>query len=187
MLRKVCRGSALPALIQGQSFILADCGIDGVCETFDDRVDRAAVDDERRRQQHMIALRAIHRSAHRINHQSASHGFALDLRMQFALRIERLLGSAVGDDLQPLKQPAAAHVADKGMIAEPLLQPPCQMLALPADIGKQIVAPDDLLHGQGGGAGERVANIGVAMLKSAGAVRDGLEDFVLRRIAAIGA
>ena len=35
-------------------------------------------------------LRAVHRSAHRINHQPARHRFALDPRMQFALRIERV-------------------------------------------------------------------------------------------------
>src|SRR6266851_10471041 len=158
-----------------------DSGIDGFSQPLDDGVDRAAVDNERRRQQHVVAAVAIDCSSHRINHQSARHRFALDPRIHFALRIERFLGSTVGYNLEPLKQPAAAHVADKRMIAEPLLQPPRQMRALRPDIGKQTVAADDPLHGKRGRAGERMAGIGVAMLESAGAFRDGLEDALLQQ------
>src|SRR4051794_5604605 len=101
--------------------------------------------------------------------------------MQFALRIERLFGSAVSYNLEPLKQPAAAYAADKWMIAEPLLQTPREMLALLADIGEQAVAPNDPLHRKRGGAGERMTGISVAMLESAGTVGNGLEDPVLQQ------
>ena len=50
--------------------------------------------------------------------------------MHLALRIERHFGTAVRYNLKSLKQPATPHVADKGMIAEPLLQPPRQMRAV---------------------------------------------------------
>ena len=87
-------------------------------------------------------------------------------------RIERFLGSAVGDQLDALEQAAPAHVADEGMIAEALLQPAGEMRALHADIGEQIVAADDPLHGERRRAGERMAGIGVAVLESARAVGD---------------
>ena len=96
----------------------------------------------------------------------------LDARVQLALRIERFLGAAVGDQLDALEQAAPAHVADKGMIAEALLQPARQMRALRADVGEQIVAADDALHGERRGAGQRMADVGVAVLEDAGAVGD---------------
>lgn len=37
--------------------------------------------DKRGREQHMIALPAVHRSAHGVEHQAARHGFAFDPRM----------------------------------------------------------------------------------------------------------
>src|SRR3954466_13009777 len=39
-------------------------GVDGISQSIDDLVDRAAIDNERRRQQNVIALCAVHRSAH---------------------------------------------------------------------------------------------------------------------------
>ena len=42
------------------------------------------VDDERRRQQHVVAARAVDRAAHRIDHQAARHRLALDPRVQLA-------------------------------------------------------------------------------------------------------
>ena len=37
--------------------------------------------DERRREQHMIALAAVYGSAHGVEHQAARHGFTFDPRM----------------------------------------------------------------------------------------------------------
>ena len=87
------------------------------------------------------------------------------------LRVERLLGAAVGDDLDALEEPAAAHVANERMIAKAILQAPRQIRALPAHIGEQVVAANDLLHGQRRRARKRMAGVGMAVLEGAGAAR----------------
>src|SRR5689334_20162473 len=96
-----------------------DRGIDRLSQPLDDRVDSSAVDDKRRREEHVISARAVDRSAHRINHQSARHGFMLDPCMQLAGWIKRLFGAAIGHDFDPLQQTAAARTADTRMTAEP--------------------------------------------------------------------
>src|SRR5260370_39127741 len=109
--------STLYVINAAKPVLPVDRCIDGFSQPLDDGVDGAAVDNERRRQQHVVTPRAIDRSSHRINHQSARHSFTLDPRIHFALRIERFLGPTVRYNLEALKQPAAAHVADQRMIA----------------------------------------------------------------------
>jgi hypothetical protein len=87
--------------------------------------------------------------------------------MQLQLRVEGFLGVAIGDKLEALKQASPAHIADEGVIAEPLLQPARKIGALDANILKEIIAAHHPLHGQGRGAGERMTHIGVAMLECA--------------------
>src|SRR5213080_2213035 len=77
-------------------------GVDRLTEALDDRVDCAIIDDERRRDQHVVAARAVHCAAHGIHHQAARHCFTLDARMQLQFRIERLLGAAIGDQFYAL-------------------------------------------------------------------------------------
>src|SRR4029079_14612465 len=85
---------------------------------------------------------------------------------------------------------AAAYIPDEGMIAEALVEAAREPSALLADIHEQIVAADDALRGERGGAGERMARISVAVLERAGAIGERLEHLVLqqecadRRIAA---
>src|SRR5262245_54232838 len=98
-------------------------GIDRVAEALHDGIDQGRIHDERRRQQHVIAARAIDGASHRIHHEAARHRLALDARMQVELRIERLLAVPIGDQLEALQQPASAHIADERMIAEALLTP----------------------------------------------------------------
>ena len=90
----------------------------------------ALLDDERRRQQDVVSPRAVDRSAHWINHQSACQGFVLDPRMQLVRWIKRLFGPAIGYDLDPLKEAAAPQVADKRMIAKPLVEAARKIIAL---------------------------------------------------------
>ena len=85
------------------------------------------------------------------------------------------LAAAILHQLDGLEQPAAAHVADVMMVAEALVQAPHQGLALRLDIGQQIVAPDDALHGERARARQRMAQIGVAVLEEAGTLFEGLE------------
>ena len=131
----------------------------------------ARIDDEGRRQQHVVAAHAVDRPAHRIDHQPARHRFALDARMQLQFRVERLLAAAIGDELEALEQAASAHVADEGMIAEPLASAGARD-ARPARArcAKQIVAAYHPLHRQRRGAGERMTHIGVAVLEGARAL-----------------
>src|SRR4029077_1757517 len=78
----VADGSTPRRALRSMSVILAvDSDIDGFSQPLDDGVDRAAVDNERRSQQHVVAADAIGRSSHRINHQSARHRFTLDPRI----------------------------------------------------------------------------------------------------------
>ncbi len=145
-------------------------------EPLDDGVDVCGVGDEGRRQQHVVAAHAVEGAAHRIDHQAAGHGLLLDAGVQLVLRIERLLAAPVCHQLDGLEQAASPHVADVMVVAEALAQAPRQVLALAAHVGQQIVAPDHLLHGERPGAGQRVAEIGVAVLEEAGALGERLED-----------
>ena len=97
-------------------------GIDCVSQPLDDCVDRAAVDYEGRRKEDVVSAHAVDRSAHRVNHQSACHGFMLDPRTQLVGWIKRLFATAIGYDFNASQQAAAAQVTNKRMIAEPLVE-----------------------------------------------------------------
>ena len=85
------------------------------------------------------------------------------------------LVAAILHQLDGLEQSAAAHVADVMVVAEALAQPSHQRLALRFHIGEQVVAPDDPLHGERSGAGQRMAQVGMPVLEEAGALFEGLE------------
>src|SRR5215469_12671717 len=123
-----------------------DRGIDRIAQPFDDYIDRGIVDDERWREQHVVAALSVRGAAHWIDHEPARHRLVLDARIELARRVEWLLGSAVGDQLEALQQAAAAHVADERMIAEALAQAAVEMRSLSAHIGEKIVTPDHALH-----------------------------------------
>src|SRR5262249_56641492 len=57
------------------------CRVDCLAETFDDRVDGAGIDDERRRKQDVVAAHAVRRAAHGIDHQPARHRLPLHPRV----------------------------------------------------------------------------------------------------------
>src|SRR5262249_13059883 len=126
----------------------------------------------------MVAARAIHRTAHWIDHHPPRHCFAFDAGMHLQFRVERLFGTAVEHQLDAVKQPAPADVTDIRMIAETLAQSARQVGTLLAHVGEQIGAMDDLLHRQRCRASERMSHIGVAVLKGAGAVCNRREDLL---------
>src|SRR6266853_1919109 len=76
--------------------------VDRLAETLHDHLNCAVVDDEWRRNKHVIAVHAVHRAAHGIHHKSAGHRFTLNARMHLQFRLECLLGAAVGDKLYAL-------------------------------------------------------------------------------------
>src|SRR6266404_3232747 len=89
--------------------------VDRLTETLHDHLDCAVVDDEWRRNKHVIAVHAVNRAAHGIHHQSAGHRFTLNARMHLQFRLECLLGAAVGDKLYGLVGGRArAHRRRKG-------------------------------------------------------------------------
>ena len=60
----------------------------------------------------MIASGAIDRASHRIDHQAARHGFALDPCVQLQLRSKYLLGIAIANQFDSAEQTAPADVTD---------------------------------------------------------------------------
>ena len=123
------------------------------------------VDDVGRREKDVVAAPAVDRPAGRIAHQSARHGLGLDPRMQLAGRVEGRAAGPVGDQLQADEQAAAADIADVMMVAEALLQARAQYRALLAHVVQQPLALDGLLHGEGGGTGHGMADVGKAVLE----------------------
>jgi hypothetical protein len=72
----------------------------------------ALVDGERRRDHDVVAALAVYRAAHRIDHQPARHRFALHGLVYLEVGRERLLGAAVGDELDAEEEPAAPDIPD---------------------------------------------------------------------------
>src|SRR5438445_11901974 len=62
-------------------------GVDRLTEALDDRVDCAIIDDERRRDQHVVAALAVHCAAHGLQLQDERHCFKLYERIQLTLLI----------------------------------------------------------------------------------------------------
>ena len=96
--------------------------------------------------------------------------------MQPLGRIERRLARTVGHEFERAEQAAAADIADMGMLAEPRLEATLQEVAHRDDVREEIVAPDDLLHGERRRRRHRVSHGGVAVLERAGAVGEGVEN-----------
>src|SRR5216110_20809 len=90
----------------------ADRGIDRVAQPLDDGVDLLRVDDERRRDQRMIAARAVDRAARRVDHEAARHSLALHPRIKLEFRIEWRFRRAVFDELDCPEQATATDVAN---------------------------------------------------------------------------
>src|SRR6266536_1366047 len=156
-------------------------GVDRFAEPLYDSVQQWRVHDEGRRQQHMIAAHAVDRPAHRIDHQAARHRLALDSRVQLQPGIKRLLGAAIGDQLEALEQTASAHIAHVGMISEPLVEAAREVCALHPHVRQQLVAAYHPLHGQSRGARNRMTHVSVAVLEGARTSGNGLENFVLQQ------
>ena len=144
--------------------------IDRFAEALDDRLDLLRVDDEGRGQKHMVALHPVDRAAHRIDHETASHRLALHVRVHLERRIERTLAGAILDQLERPKKPAPANVADEGVVGEAFGEAALQEVAHRDHVGNEIVALNDLLYGERGGCGHRMAHVSVAMLEGTRAV-----------------
>ena len=136
-------------------------------EALDDHVDLRRADNEGRRQENVVALDAVDRAAHRIDHEALRHRLALDAGVQFQGRIERPLARPVADQLERPEKPAAANVADERVLGEALVQATLEPCAHLDHVGEQPIPSDDVLHRQRRRRGHRMAHIGVAMLEAA--------------------
>ena len=85
---------------------------------------------------------------------------------------------AVLHQLYGLEQAAAAHVAYVMVVAEALLETAPEVGALCFHLGKQVVAANDALHGERPCARHRMAEVGMAVLKEARALCEGLVDLL---------
>ncbi len=72
--------------------------------------------------------------------------------MDFEGRVEWAFAGAVLDKLERAEEAAAANAADEGVVGEPFGEQALQQLSAHSDVGQQIVAADDVLHRERGGA-----------------------------------
>ena len=144
---------------------------DGAGKLVDQFTDLLVGDYERRRQQDMVAVDAIDRAAHRIADQASVERGLLEPGMDAQLGIERCLGLAIGDQLDALEQPTPANVADMRMLAEALDQCGVQFLSLLARPPDEPAPDQCVAHREPGRTSDGVADVGVAMLEEAGALR----------------
>ena len=163
---------------------LGERRIDGACEPLDDLVELGVGDDERRRQQHMVAAagrRWCRPSDNTIRPRAIAS--RLDARVQLAApdRTAPWWRGRRTSSMRP-EQAAAADVAHVRVGAE---APRAGARARPSPLARtrveQAVALDHLLHRQRRGAGHRVAEVGVAVLEEAAASRDRVDDARLRQ------
>jgi hypothetical protein len=111
-----------------------------LAKTLDNGVHHGSIHYERRCQQDVIPALAIDCTTHRVDHEAARHRFMLHARVQLQLWVESVLGAAIGDELEALKQPAAAHIPNEGMIAKPFLEPSQKVCTLRMHICEQVIA-----------------------------------------------
>src|SRR6266404_8661416 len=120
----------------------------------------------------MIAAAAVHASARGITTESAFESDRLDALVQFQRRIERRAGAAIGDQFDGLEQAPTPDVADMPVITKTLGQAPFELAAEILDPVEQLLVVDHPLHLERRGAGQRVGEIGMAVLERARTVAD---------------
>ena len=85
----------------------------------------------------MVALDAVDRAAHRIDHEAPRHRLALDARVELERGIERSLARAVGNELERPKEPAPADIADERVLPKALLEAPLKAPAHCDHVGEK--------------------------------------------------
>jgi hypothetical protein len=154
---------------------LGNCRIDGVAKPAHDLIDIVRRDDVRRCQQHVIALRAVDRSAARISHEPARHALRLDSRVEAQRRIERRLGDAIGNQLECAKKTAAANVTDMRMIGEACDQCLRKIFTAGTHVGEQAFVAEWCPVRLVPLRSKRVTDVGMPVLEGAGTAGDRLE------------
>src|SRR5579864_2736747 len=151
-------------------------GVERIAQTAHDLVDIRGRRDIGRRQQEMVAQAPINGPAHGIDEKATLHCLALDALVEAELGREGRLAVAVADELDRVKEAASAGVADMMVVGEALLKPLRELRTARPYIGEKVVPRDHLLHRERSRAGQRMGDIGEAVLEGAGAFSEGAED-----------
>ncbi len=105
--------------------------------------------------------------------ESFFEGAIPDGRVEFELRIERLFGFAVFNELHASHQPQSADIADDGMSIQ-VIQLLQQVLPHDCAMFHQIMLPDVVQYSGGDRTGKRILTVGMPMDEDAVAFLDGL-------------
>src|SRR5688572_14579469 len=152
-----------------------DGGVRRCRERVHDFRDVSFADDERRREQHVVAALSVYRAAHRIAHYAARHGFALYGLVELQRRREGLLGRAIGDEFDGDEEAAAPDISDVRVIRQPGVQCAAQRQPLFQHVVEQSFLAHGTLNGERRSARDRMAEIRVTVLKKPAAVADRVE------------
>ena len=87
--------------------------------------------------------------------------------MQLSRGVERRFADPIRHQLDADEKPAASDVADERVVVQRVAEAAPQLLAARANVFEQTLLFDGLLHGERRGAGDGVADIGVAVLEEA--------------------
>src|SRR5688572_31478778 len=120
----------------------------------------------------MVAAHAVERAAHRVAEKPQLHGFGLDPCVDLARGIERLLAGAILHQLDAPEETAAADIADVRMRLEPTAQTRFEAARESAHAFDQSAFGESPLHGERRRACDRMADVGVPVLKEARALLD---------------
>src|SRR5690606_4065695 len=133
-------------------------------------------DDVGWRDQDVIALHAVDRPAHRIAQEALLQALGLHPRMDTQRGIERAPGRAVLHELDAPEKAAAADVAHVRVLLQAIAQARFQRRRQRAHALDQAALDESALHGESGGARDRVADVGMAVLEEARARPDRIVD-----------
>ena len=98
--------------------------------------------------------------------------------MHAPLGIERLLGGAVLNELDPPEEPPAPDIAHVRVVFEVVTKARFKCLPQGFDSGKNPVLVQPLLDRERSGTRRGVADVGMPVLEEAGAAHDGITDLL---------
>src|SRR5205809_7393498 len=129
----------------------------------------------------MITAATVHAAARGLAAEDSLERERLDPLVQSRRRIERGTGGAIHDEFDGLEQAATPDVADMPVITKTLGQPPLELSAKTLDPVEQLLVIDHPLYLERRGAGQRMGQIGMAVLERARTVTDDIDDARARK------
>ena len=130
---------------------LGDRRIEGIAERRDEGLQLLVGDDERRSEQHEVAVHAVRVARARVEQEAALPSQAHDGFDEPGRPRERRTGRPIGDQLQADQQPATADLADVGVVPQSLVQQRAEPCALGGARLDEPLALEDAQHLAGDG------------------------------------